>query len=137
MKITIKITKEILERSKFCGTGYELDKPEHQCSNIASNCAFALAVREIAPKAIVDCGFIYWDGKKTYSQKERDQKMMSRWSEDMTDFIINFDSCSAIERVAMEEKSFETEIPDAYIDSIGIDQALEIISNSPTLEMAV
>lgn len=117
MKLTIKITKEVLEKTKMCGksSGLEL---------IAENCAIAYAIRRLFPKATVGPWNLFFDlATKTPLPLVAQS------------FIETFDYSSIEERLLLPEFSFDIEVPDSVIESIGIEQAKEIISKSSTLEL--
>lgn len=126
MKLKIKVTKEILERSKFCGTEETI---KNLIDHIQTNCAVALAVREIFPKCYV----------KTYTITEHFVKEMSAWEiplpEEVSSFIEAFDSLEPEQRVQMTPFEFEIPIPQEVIDSISIEGIKELIKDSKTLEL--
>ena len=121
MKLKIKVTKEILKASMMCGT-----KPNDK---EWLNCAIALAVRDIFPTAEVYGSSIEYN---------EDDTLISELPKIAERFIIRFDSLKDTpkERLKMTPIEFEVNIPDEVIDEIGIDQAIEIINNSKTLEYA-
>ncbi len=136
MKITIKITKDILKKSMMCGS-YPTDK------NIGQNCAIALAIRDIFPDAHIQKYKILTN----YYCKENilSKRGLATYVEEInillpdiaSDFIILFDSLRLIpeNRLLLPELSFEIEISDELIETIGINEAIEIINKSETLEL--
>lgn len=119
MKIKIKVTKDILDRSKLCGTNKLI---------IVGNCAIALAVRDIFPQAGVSAGDIYpfASNGDVYSMISLPLSARS--------FIRAFDNFSPEGRIKMKPISFEIEVPEEIINCIGIPQVESILSNSLTLE---
>lgn len=116
MKLTIKITKEVLEAAKYCE------------GLVSQSCGVAVAVREIFPNANVGhetMMFDHMNAELGYTDLPlRAQR-----------FICEFDARKPHERIEMRETSFEIEIPDSVIEKIGIEEAKEIISKSSTLEL--
>jgi hypothetical protein len=120
MSTTLKITvtKEILEKSKMCGTKLGILMSE--------NCAIAIAVRDIFPDACVGnpqilLGVLPFD--------------VVNLPIDAIKFIERFDVSSPQDRVNMEPISFEIEIPDEVIAKINIDELRPLLINHPTLEL--
>lgn len=128
MSVTIRIhiTKEILEKSSRCTN----DK-------LGSNCAFALAVRDILPNAFVggstitpypilgtchhpNLGTVVIITGQTFIT-----------SSNMIAFIRWFDRATPGARMVHDECSFELEIPDWVIERIDIQDIIK----SPTLEL--
>lgn len=135
MKILIKVTKEILEKSSRCiqETGF--------------NCAIALAVREIFPNSWTRSAFIHiLDMNQLNDTKIKEPKksfgnlideftlFMIQLPEEAQIFIDEFDSNGIKERLEMEPISFEIDVPDELINEIGISQVFKILSESKTLE---
>ena len=135
MKIQINITKEVLERSSMCGRNGE---------QINSNCAIALAVREIMPQAHVTGWFIVptdelyneFDKKYTTSMRcvQGDERVINL-PETAMNFISKFDCKSPEFRVQMDEISFEIDVPNEVIDMIGLSEVYRVLSESKTLEL--
>jgi hypothetical protein len=119
-KLRISVTKEILEKSKMCGTD--------SGKLISMNCAVALAVIDIFPRSCVSTSniavFHIGLGVTLISLPEAACR-----------FIDNFDKLSAEDRVKMEPISFEIEIPDEVINQINIDEIRPLLVNHPTLEL--
>lgn len=116
--LEIKVTKEILERSKYCGV---FDNKR------ASNCAIALAVRDIFPTACVGLFEIF--------EKENNPKGFARLPQKACDFISIFDFASVEERPYLPELTFEIEIPDDIIQSIDISEITKTLTNHPNLKL--
>lgn len=125
MKLTIKVTKEILERSKMC----KGDDPQH---DIHENCAIALAVRDIMPKAVVTRMHIkpFGWGQLFEIQPSIPLPVAA------IDFIGKFDDAIPEERVLMPEIEFDIELPEYFIDSVNIDEIKPLLENHPTLSLA-
>ncbi len=119
--LKIKVTKEILERSKMCGI--------HNIK-VSTNCAVALAVRDIFPRANVELEYIE---PFTKLESERIELPM-----EATDYIILFDEFkkTPLIRLMMPEIEFEVIIPDTVIDQINIDEIKPLLQNHPTLKLS-
>lgn len=119
MKLKIKVTKEILRKSMMCGT-----TPDEL---IITNCAVALAVREI------------WPDARLTNEKlviERGNKNIILLPESAGKFISDFDMLSDTpkQRLNLPELEFEVEIdPDVHLKHI--EWYKELINNSLTLEL--
>lgn len=121
MKIQIKITREVLEKTKMCGIKSNCGE-----NSSAYNCAIAYAVREIMPLGFVSETMIY---PFKYGLDAISLPHSARI------FIAFFDRLYPEERVLMPGIAFEIEIPDFIIDQIGIEESHAIISKSETLEL--
>lgn len=116
-KLKIKVTKEILERSKMCGhTGNMLE-------TIAENCAVALAVRDIFPNVWVERFYIKGLVKPILLPGIA------------TNFIISFDNTTSADRPNLPEIEFEITIPDAVLEQINIEEIRPLLLNHPTLQL--
>lgn len=118
MTILIKVTKEILEKSMYCGIGWG-------GGSIIENCAIAYAVREIFPGAQVG------DGIYLYNMNAEKIPIPV----EAQGFIGKFDGLMPGDRVKMKPISFEIEVPSEVIDQIGIGDVYKILSESKTLEL--
>lgn len=107
--IRIKITNEILKESLYCGK-------INTCKSIGETCAFALAVRDIFPNAIVlpDCMIPF-----PPTDWKMDAKSINI-SKEMKQFIKCFDDMTVSQRTFLTEKDFNLELPDWVIDQIDI-----------------
>lgn len=114
MKLQIKVTKEILEKSMWCGT----EKGEQ---SVPQNCAIALAVRDIFPKAEVGFEHIRPFGRENDCYIEHNQ----------IHYISLFDQTKPQERPLLHELTFTVDLPEQIVNSINIDD----IYNSKTLEL--
>lgn len=119
MKIEIKITKDVLKRSMWCGVTV---KP------VSTNCAISLAVRDLFPDASTSTEYIVLD-KHGYHCLET-PKIATR-------FINAFDALihSPEKRLDLPEFSFEIDIPEQVIERIGIQEAKAILQKSETLSL--
>lgn len=119
--LKIKVTKEILEASKMCGIGL---KGDDWAEATNSNCAVALAVRDIFPQATIFQTLMVVLGKSI------------RFPFYVTQYIKAFDNCAVPEeRLKLPEFEFEVSIPDEVIDQINIDEIRPLLVNHPTLEL--
>lgn len=124
MKIKINVTKEILENAKMCPTAMSV---------ASTNCAIALAIRDIFPMAFVTMSQFYLTHSRTSEALTLgDETIQLPRSAAM--FIKAFDDASAEERVNMHPFSFEIEVPDSVINRIGLEEVQKILSESKTLE---
>lgn len=131
-KLTIKVTRDILERSSNCATDGENGE------GYGSNCAIALAVREIFPTA-----WVYPESIKPfnselniYEDDEDEIKELISLPEEARRFIVQFDAFTPKLRTIMRELEFEVEVPDRVIEKlVSIDEIKEILKTSKTLEL--
>lgn len=121
MKIEIKITKEVLRRSMWCGV--DNSKPRSQ------SCAIAVAIRDIFPSACVGFPDIALQGR----YKPRCVKLPN----EALSFIRDFDMLVNVpeKRLNFPEFSFEIDVPDEVIERIGIEEAKAILERSETLNL--
>lgn len=128
VKLRITVTKEILERSKNCGvTGGNLIK------EMPTNCAIALAIRDIFPNAFVEIKGIFLDAKSylNFYVCKADIEL----PQTAKDFIDVFDWADPEDRIALKPISFEIEIPDSVIDQINIEELRPLLANHPSLQL--
>lgn len=120
MKLKIKVTKQILEKSKNCGVT-ELNGFR------GMSCAVALAVRDIFPEANIGAGEIwpFWPN----------QKVVIILPDNAKSFISRFDRTSPYGRTLINEMEFEIKIQNDVIDQINIDEIKPLLENHPTLEL--
>lgn len=128
IKLKIKVTKEILEKTGFCDQGWE-------CGNISSNCAIAVAVRDIFPTAIVEEKFIvpFFKGEKYSVCEPPDDSIFLPTK--VSAFIRKFDGAQPHERPLMKELEFEIEISDEVLEQINIEEIRPLLVNHPNLEL--
>jgi hypothetical protein len=113
VQFKIKVTKDILELCKRCGT----DENEI----IGENCAIALALNGIFPEVVVTGDYIHPFGIDDNDQWDVLKIALPKIAQD---FIRIFDSLSAIpnQRLRLPEFQFEISIPDKIISQINIDE---------------
>lgn len=118
MKVKIKVTKEILERSKMCGTAQFKGL-------ITKSCAIALAIREILPHSAVIPDQLY------YNDKYIVLPLIA------IEFISKFDNLAKFpeERTKLDPIEFEIDIPEDWFEAVNLDEIKEIIEKSETLEL--
>ena len=114
---TIKITGEVLSKSKFCGV--DTTKP------VEENCAVAIAIQDIFPHARVTSSDIYPFG----IDDKKKENLKIELPEIARNFIKVFDSLVAIPKVRLllPEYEFVIEITDEVIKKINIDKVKEIL----------
>ena len=115
-KITVHVTKGVLEKTKNCKDAQR-----------SSHCAISYAVRELFPNARTARTDIYFDPALN---AEAPLPMKAQ------DFIYLFDNATPWERSQMNELSFEIEVPDEALEGIDISEVHRIISESKTLSLA-
>jgi hypothetical protein len=120
IKLKISVTKEILKKSKYCSTLFNLGPS-------SENCAIALAVRDIFPNAIVGIKDMFFGVDVVESPISL--PIVARR------FIAEFDSSSPDLRIKMNPVSFEITVPNYVIDKINIDELRPLLVNHPTLEL--
>lgn len=135
MKIEIKITKRILEESKYCNSN-GCSPEEHK---IGQNCAIGKSIFNL-----FGCrSWVCRDHIKYYKKGINwlggicidNEDFMIDLPPEASNFIYNFDNKSPEERVLMEPFSFEIDVPEEIINQIGIQEAIDIINKSETLEL--
>lgn len=139
MKLTIKITKEVLKESMFCPNGINgscLNAEDfEEKKGIGFNCAIGNAVSKILLNAWVST-----DNIQTYESFEYlengDPSFRIPLPLKAKEFIKEFDQKTPNERIKMQEMSFEIDVPEALIDRIGINQVHAILKASKTLSIA-
>jgi len=119
VQFKIKVTKEILERSKGCGAHNDVDK-------IGNNCAIALAVKDFFPNVFVTAHHIYPFGADESNEYIHLRIELPKIA---LDFIKLFDSLRCIHkaRLSLPEFEFEISIPDEIISHINIDEIENIL----------
>lgn len=118
MTILVKVTKDVLERSKMCGFVPGL---------VSTNCMISVALRDLFPMATVG-NPAYW---LTNDQSNRDGLL----PEFVCLKVSEFDRLYPDQRVNMTPFSFELEVPDYVIEKIGIGEIYRVLSESQTLEL--
>lgn len=131
-KVTIHVTKEVLERSKRCGKGpgkNRIERISHLCQ-IGANCAIAVAIWDVIPKVWVEqsyIGFYDEDGTRKIVDVDLPQEA--------SDFIGLFDETPVSKRPELDPISFGIEIPDVIIDRISIDEIKKRLETCKTVEL--
>ncbi|MBK5269874.1 MAG: hypothetical protein JJE22_02560, partial [Bacteroidia bacterium] len=115
------ITKEILEQSKYCGTG----KDDH---SIGNNCAIAFALVDIFPNVYVTNDYIFPLG----TGFEKGQEIKIPMPVIARQFVKLFDGfCHTPNlRLLLPEFDFVIDIPDEAIEQINIDEVRELVEGS-------
>ncbi len=138
-KITIHITKEVLEASKYCGK----QGGSHQVARIGQNCAIGKAIHNLFPNSWVNNARIRV--ANTPIEFDEDGWISAEWTrkcifidlpEKAQVFIIEFDIMDPNSRTQMPELSFDIEIPDSVLEFIPIDDVYRILSESKTMSLA-
>jgi hypothetical protein len=108
----IKVTKEILELSKECGTHNDIEA-------IGKNCAIALALKDIFPEVVVTGRHIYPFGIDENTKSDDLKIVMPPIAQD---FVRVFDSFSTMYklRLLLPEFDFDIFIPDEIISAINL-----------------
>lgn len=122
MKLKIKVTKDVLRRSMWCGT-----KNDDSGFQITTNCALAIAVRDIFPDASA--------GYQCINPFHSCNRLDPKWiiQHDAESFIRSFDILveTPEKRLELPEYEFEVELSDELVELINISD----IHKSPTLEV--
>lgn len=122
VKLKIKITKEILRRSK-------------DCIFTTRNCAFSLAMRDIFPDAWVAAKVVFpFVGDLMPPQRLFLPEFAL--TKEMSQFIRKFDSSTPSQREEFDEQEFEVEIPDNIVEMINIEEVKELLKDHPLLEIS-
>lgn len=118
IQFTIKITKEILELSKECGTNGEVD-------TIGKDCAIAVSLKDMFRDVFVTGDYIYPFGIDENNNVDELKIEMPKVAKD---FVRVFDSLRAIPKVRLCLPEFEFELPisDEVISQINIDEVRAI-----------
>jgi len=126
MKLKIKVTKDILEKSKMCGVENSMEIP--------TNCAISLAIRDIFPLAYVQSYYMYFDINDVGNAIGMHENSVSLpiW---VTDYIQMFDMTLPDDRPKLPEFEFEISVPDSIIERININEIKTLLQNHPTLEL--
>lgn len=127
-KLKIKVTKEVLKKSFLCGYG----EIEQGSTDYNQNCAIALAVRDIFPKAEVTKTLIFPLGRHF-----NEYALNIDLPEEAVDFVQEFDEAyhTPSDRLELPELEFEIDIPDELVERINIDELKPLLINHPTLEL--
>jgi hypothetical protein len=120
VQFKIRITKDIIEQCKDCGT-------ENDQFEIGRNCAVAVALQDILPDVYVTNCFIFPLGIN--DEKRRDVKISLPVIAQQ--FIKLFDGFLLIPhlRLLLPDFEFAIDVPDEVIDKININEIIEIIKS--------
>lgn len=118
MKLKIKVTKDILRKSMWCGISEVPSAYE-----ISTNCAIALAVKDVFPNVKVYCLYLHDNsmGLRVWHSLETAAYIR------LFDDLIN----EPEKRLELPEYEFEIELTESVIQAINIDGILK----SETLEL--
>lgn len=113
-KLQIRVTKAILAKSAYCGHVkkggmYMASDDDSVCP--ATNCAIALAIRDILPSAQIGQTAIYPFGVNPHDSSKGPFSVILLPGE-ATDFIREFDDKLPEERKKMDPFEFSIDIPD-------------------------
>lgn len=123
VKMKIKVTRQILIDSRLCGAKDDEEVP--------SNCAIALAVRQLFPDAFVGARYI----DPFYHSEEISHAGHIVLPIAAQNFITEFDSYTMIQRLRMPHLEFEVDIPDVIINALPLPDISKLIKDSRTLEL--
>ena len=118
VQFTIRITKEIIEHCKNCGTG-------NNKRETGNNCAVAYALKDIFPDVYVTNYHIFPFGMDA----EKGEDMKIEMPVIAQQFVKLFDGFSLMPnlRPLLPEFEFSIDIPGEIIDQINIDELMELI----------
>jgi hypothetical protein len=126
MKLKIKITQEVLEATKMCGTkGFMLKGSKYESS--AHNCAITYACRKLFINCVTVSSGIYM----IYGETTK----IADLPRNATNFIKRFDKAIPEQRVKMKPFEFEIELTKEALDLITIDEITKVLETSTTLEI--
>lgn len=135
MKLLIKVTKDIIEKSSGCPVLRTYSSDDKK-SYSKQNCMVSLAVREIFPHALTTTyfeldglvGAIYPFGD------EKDDITSIDIPHKVVQIINRFDTMSSYRRLReIDPFEFVVDLPDAVIDKIGLAEVDRILSTSTSL----
>jgi hypothetical protein len=140
MKITIKITKEVLLRSANCPMTCDDDVI---MDKVKENCAVAVAIRDLFPKAKVFqsainlLGDSWQPGLIICGDPNHGKRIdVVALPGGATSFIKKFDDSTQSERLKLKPIDFDIEVSDKFIQRyIGINEATEIINKSESMSV--
>lgn len=121
MKLKIKVTREMLKKSAFCN---------NERGEAPTNCAIAMAVRDIFPNARVSIMNIHFDSIDGVSIGD-----YITLPPEVIRFINQFDTAIPSVRSKLPEIEFEILVPNSVIEKINIDEIKPLLENHPTLEL--
>lgn len=104
MKLQITVTRQNIKDAMWCGIKGDA---------LSENCAIALAVRDIFPKANVGFCII--------SSRTVNGEFALSLPQEATDFVHKFDECTPYDRLHLPELTFEVDLPQGVIDAINIE----------------
>lgn len=131
-KIMVHVTSKILEKTMDCDVS---------CGSMyGQNCAVALAIIELIPLSWVETDTIFVFNNCLQFTKQGNINTNAAGSVIKLPlvaqrFINAFDLSSPYKRCAMDEISFEIEIPDEALESIDISEVHRILKDSKTLSL--
>lgn len=125
MIVKIKVTKDVLERSKECGIHKRYK---------GDSCGIAVAIIDLFPSAQIgnSAAFLLSDGPNMQDERSKVYLPISA-----IHFIYWFDQSNPEQRVLMQPFSFEIEVPEYVIEKIGIGEMYRVLSESKTLELVM
>lgn len=132
MKITIHVTKEVLEKTRDCKSDMKT----------IFNCAISYAVRQMFPYAAVHRDSIFFDTSDLlpdlcgFGNLKRTNHDFAILPIEAQEFIDEFDESSPEDRLEMQPISFDIDVPASVIEKIGLSEVYRILSESKTLTLA-
>lgn len=135
VKLKISVTKEIIGRSANCGGAIDNIK-----DGVGSNCAIALAIKDVFPFAWTDSQYIIpFTQELTYSDLfhiiDSEHEILIKLPKKAQQFIEDFDESSPNMRIQMDPIEFEVEIPDIVLDKMDISEVTKQLQNHPILKL--
>lgn len=127
MKILVKVTKEILSKAKLCGL---------VPGRVGENCAIALAIRDLFEHAWVSRYDIVIYDRDQWVDTGAIELLRMRLPDGARRFILEFDGhiIDPERRENMSTYSFEINVPDSFLEQIGLEEVKKILSVSESLE---
>ena len=123
IQFKIQVTKDILYECRNCGTGNDI-------TEMGSNCAIAVALRDLFPRVYVTNFHIFPFG----IQNDRVQHLKIELPLVAQQFVKLFDGFRLMPRLRLLLPEFEfiIDIPDAVISAINIDEITELMEGVKT-----
>ena len=122
VSLTMKITKDIYEKSKYCGLMVN--------GEVQSDCAIQTCIKQIFPNSLVEYDFIH-----VYLENDEEPVLIDL-PDVARDFIKVFDKSSPGERASMNELEFAIEIPDELLDRIDLSEIKAMLTANVSMRFA-
>ena len=130
VKLRITVGKAEIEAAKHCRHIPGVTDVMH---SVGKNCAIAKAICALFPLSVVGAEEIYF--YKTLQINEMPYCSVPLPG-NAKKFIVEFDNNTPLARLKMDPISFDIEVPDEVIETVGgVEEATKIINEAQTLEI--